>query len=166
MKTYEISNCRGYSIIGLDNPKFDLNVGEVLRAAGCYGCHMVVVKGDRYHHSRTDTQKAYRHIPLMTCEDLRKMVPYDCVPVAVDLVPNARPLHSYVHPERCFYVFGPEDGTLDQSVTSWCRESIYIPTRFCMNLAACVNVVMYDRQAKMLMKNGMPENRENICRPE
>src|SRR5690606_30290164 len=72
----------------------------------------------------------------------------DCVPVAVDLLEGATPLCEYTHPERAFYIFGPEDGTLGKAVTSWCRDVVYIPTNYCMNLAATVNVVLYDRLAK------------------
>jgi tRNA(Leu) C34 or U34 (ribose-2'-O)-methylase TrmL len=96
--------------------------------------------------------KAYRHLPLIHAEDLRAMVPHDCTPVAVDLLDGARSLVDYVHPERAFYIFGPEDGTLDASVTNWCRDKVYVPTAFCMNLAACVNVVLYDRAAKQARK--------------
>ena len=74
---------------------------------------------------------------------------YDCVPVAVDILPGARCLTTYVHPERAFYIFGPEDGTLGEVITKWCRDVVYVPTAFCMNLAAAVNVVLYDRMAKM-----------------
>ena len=81
-------------------------------------------------------------------DDLHSVVPFDCVPVAVDLIEGAVPLGRYVHPERAFYVFGPEDGTLGKSITSWCRDTVYVPTKFCMNLAATVNVVLYDRMNK------------------
>lgn len=146
---------RGYACIGLWEPKFADNLGHILRASGCYGVSMVAYTGDRYRNSATDTQKAYRHIPVIRAEDLQKVCPYDCVPVAVDLVPDAQPLHSYRHPERAFYIFGGEDRTLDSGVTKWCRDVIYIPTKFCMNLSACVNVVLYDRMAKQLIKENI-----------
>jgi tRNA(Leu) C34 or U34 (ribose-2'-O)-methylase TrmL len=76
------------------------------------------------------------------------VIPYDCVPVAVDLVDGAHSLPNYRHPERAFYVFGPEDGTLGKAVIDRCRDKIMVPTRFCMNLAATVNVILYDRLAK------------------
>lgn len=139
---------RGYAAIGLHMPKSALNVGSALRAAGCFGAAMVAVSGQRYRRCATDTQAAYRHIPLIQGDKLRSLIPFDCVPVAVDLIEGATPLQQYAHPERAFYVFGPEDGTLGESVTSWCRDVIYIPTRHCMNLAACVNVVLYDRMVK------------------
>jgi tRNA(Leu) C34 or U34 (ribose-2'-O)-methylase TrmL len=141
---------RGYAAIGLFMPKTPANVGSVLRAAHCYGAAMVAKTGQRYHGAPTDPQKGYRHIPLVQCDDLQPIVPYDCVPVAVDLIDGARPLHSYSHPERAFYIFGPEDGTLGKCVTDWCRDIVYIPTRHCMNLAATVNVVLYDRMVKRM----------------
>lgn len=139
---------RGFSAIGLHNPKNPANVGSVLRAAGCYDAAMVAMSGDRFKKAATDTASVWRHMPLIETGDLRLIIPYDCVPVAIDLVPGARPLTNYTHPDRAFYVFGPEDGTLGKGVLSWCRDVIYVPTSGCMNLAACVNVVLYDRMAK------------------
>jgi tRNA(Leu) C34 or U34 (ribose-2'-O)-methylase TrmL len=143
---------RGYSAVGLFNPKDSKNVGSALRAAGCYDAAMVAVSGVRpgryLKHIQTDTQRAYRHLPLIACDDLRELVPVDCIPVAVDIVPGARSLFGYTHPERAFYVFGPEDGTLGDEVLSWCQQKVFVPTTHCMNLAATVNVILYDRKAK------------------
>ena len=139
---------RGYAALGLLQPKSNDNVGGVLRAAGCYEASLVVIQGVRYLKARTDTTKQYRHIPLIHTTDLHNSIPYDCIPVAVDLVEGACSLHSYAHPERAFYVFGPEDSTLGKEVLRWCRDRVYVPTKGCMNLAACVNVVLYDRQRK------------------
>lgn len=95
----------------------------------------------------------YRHLPLIRVDDLKDIIPYDCVPVAIELTDKAKPLHKYIHPERAFYIFGAEDNTLGERVLNWCRDIIYIPTNGCMNLAACVNVVLYDRMAKNMIKN-------------
>lgn len=139
---------RGYSCVGLTNPKTNINIGSVLRACSVYEARMLAISGRRYSTAPTDTMKAYRHIPMIHSDNLRSVIPYDCVPVAVDLIEGAIPLPEYEHPERAFYVFGPEDGTLGAATTGWCRDVIYIPTNGCMNLAACVNVVLYDRLAK------------------
>lgn len=143
---------RGFAAIGLVNPKNSANVGSVLRAAGCYGAAMVAISGNRPERFMgrlaTDTQKAYRHLPVLRIEDVFDAVPYDCIPVAVDLVPGARNLVDFTHPERAFYIFGPEDGTLGKAITDRCKYAVQIPTFYCMNLAACVNVVLYDRLAK------------------
>jgi len=143
---------RGYFGIGLDNPKNAINVGAVMRAAGIYGAAFVAASGARYGSSITDPMKAYRHVPLLRPEHLMDLIPYDCVPVAVDLIDGATPLPGYTHPERAFYVFGAEDSTLGARTTNRCRDVIYIPTNGCMNLAACVNVVLYDRLAKKLQR--------------
>lgn len=147
---------RGYSAIGLHRPKNHHNIGGVLRAAHCYRSAMVAISGDRSQaskviHSPANVTKGERHIPVLRGDDLRDLIPFDCVPVAVDLVSDAIELQNYQHPTRAFYIFGPEDGTLGEGVLSWCRDRVMIPTRFCMNLAATVNVVLYDRQAKALI---------------
>lgn len=138
--------------MGLVNPKTRENVGSVLRAAGCYDLSMVVVAGMRPDHYMgricTDTQKSYRHIPTLRVPDVFDAIPFDCVPVAVDLQPNAKNLVNFCHPERAFYIFGPEDGTLGKAITDRCKYAVQVPTRFCMNLAATVNVILYDRLAK------------------
>jgi tRNA(Leu) C34 or U34 (ribose-2'-O)-methylase TrmL len=68
--------------------------------------------------------------------------------VCVELVEGAIPLPEYQHPENALYVFGPEDGNLKQSIVNQADEVVYIPTVGCMNLAATVNVLLYDRLAK------------------
>jgi tRNA(Leu) C34 or U34 (ribose-2'-O)-methylase TrmL len=143
------SRGRGYSAIGLHMPKTPANVGSVMRAAGCFGVSLVAMAGHRYQGAPTDPAKNHLHMPFLRVENLRDAIPHDCIPVAVDLLDGARSLVSYTHPERAFYIFGPEDGTLPESVVSWCRDKVYIPTDGCLNLAAACNVVLYDRAAKL-----------------
>jgi len=142
---------KGYACIGLFNPKSPENVGSVIRAAGCYGVHSVFYTGKRYDLAKefcTDKNKVHLEIPLIGVEDLKTIVPLDCIPVAVELVEGAKSLVDYKHPPRAFYIFGPEDGTLKKHITDFCRETIYVPTNGCMNLAATANVILYDRMAK------------------
>lgn len=153
---------RGYCGIGLDNPKHSVNVGSALRAAGVLGASFVAATGQRCGRSPTDTMKHYRHLPLLRPSDLREVIPFDCVPVAVDLLEGATPLHEYEHPERAFYIFGAEDATLGNRITSWCRDTIYVPTNGCMNLAATVNVILYDRLSKQLKKDQVLEKADDI----
>ena len=83
---------------------------------------------------------------------MQQDIPIGSTPVAIELIKDAKPLPSYRHPERAFYIFGPEDGTLDKNIRAWCTDVVYIPTVGCMNLAATVNVVLYDRMAKAQTK--------------
>ena len=141
---------RGYAAIALDNPKNGVNVGSTLRAAGVYGAMLVVVSGARTKDIRhcADTMKSWRHIPTVRVDDVFDALPFDCVPVAVDLIEGAIPLPDYKHPERAFYIFGAEDATLGERIIGRCRDVVFVPTNRCMNLAATVNVVLYDRLAK------------------
>lgn len=141
---------RGYACVALYHPKTSYNVGGVLRAVGCFGAALVVVQGRRYRRSCVDTSKQYRHTPLVHTMDLRTCIPFDCISVAVEIVKGATPLPVFTHPQRAFYVFGPEDGSISKEVLSWCPLKVQIPSKFCLNLAACVNVVLYDRVAKDL----------------
>jgi tRNA(Leu) C34 or U34 (ribose-2'-O)-methylase TrmL len=143
-----LGTSRGYFAVGLDNPKTPENIAGVLRACGCYNAAMLAVSGTRYKKHGCDTMKQWRNMPLLHVADLREVIPYDCVPVAVELVPDAKSLVRFTHPERAYYIFGAEDNTLGERVLSWCPLRVMIPTRACMNLAACVNVVLYDRLAK------------------
>jgi tRNA(Leu) C34 or U34 (ribose-2'-O)-methylase TrmL len=148
-KRHGAMSMRGYAAIGLVSPKHAVNVGQVIRAAGCYGAAMIALEGRRVDvRACTDTMKMYRHIPVIRGDDLHEMIPFDCVPVAVDLVDGAESLTSFQHPRSAFYVFGPEDSTLGKRHLDWCAKRVMIPMRGCSNLAATVNVVLYDRMAK------------------
>jgi tRNA(Leu) C34 or U34 (ribose-2'-O)-methylase TrmL len=146
---------RGFAAVGLERPKNGHNIGGVLRAAQCYGASSVAVSGERINRKHikaaSNTTQAQRHLPVFRGE-LRDLIPYAAVPVAVDLVPDATPLHNFQHPQSAFYIFGPEDGTLGKAILDWCPHRVMIPTSFCMNLAATVNVVLYDRLAKQLAR--------------
>jgi len=89
---------RGFAAIGLDHPKCPANVGGAMRAAGCYGASIVAMAGHRFGKAPTDVQKQWRLTPVIQTDDLRLVVPYDCVPVAVDLIPGATALQDYQHP--------------------------------------------------------------------
>lgn len=152
-RSFEAKLGRGYAAVGLVNPKTPSNVGHVLRAAGCYGVDLVAVEGERGRNSFvtrncTDTMKAWRHLPTILTSDLFSVVPVGCVPVAVDLIPGAVSLVDFPHPQAAFYIFGPEDGTLGVRHAKLGMARVFVPTEYCMNLAAAVNVILYDRLAK------------------
>ena len=67
------------------------------------------------------------------------------MPVAVERVVEATPLPQFEHPERAKYLFGLENGSLDETMLERCAHVVSIPGHECSNLAASVNVVLYDR---------------------
>jgi tRNA(Leu) C34 or U34 (ribose-2'-O)-methylase TrmL len=151
----EASIPRGFAAIGLHNPKDKHNIGGVIRAASCYGAACVAISGERIRSDEikapANTTAGQRHLPVLR-GDLRGLIPYASIPVAVDLIDDAEPLPTFIHPESAFYIFGPEDGTLGREILAWCPRRVMVPTRLCMNLAATVNVVLYDRLAKQMRR--------------
>lgn len=139
---------RGYFAVGLFHPTTDTNVGGAARACACFGASFLAVQGRPYKKYLTDTTKLHRHTPVLQVDNLKDVIPYDCVPVAVEFLTTAKSLIQYHHPLRAFYIFGPESGSLGDDVFSFCRDIVYIPTNYCLNLGCCVNVVLYDRISK------------------
>jgi len=152
----------------LINPKSATNVGGVMRAAGCYGVEKVHYTGNRYGHAQkfaTDTKQRVEEIPLTALTDINTLVKSDTKIIAVELIDGATPLPHFSHPDNAIYVLGPEDGSIRKDVLKYCDDVVYIPTKGCMNLAATVNVVLYDRLAKAsntdYSREFLLENRDN-----
>jgi len=138
--------------IGLSDPKNPVNVGLIMRAAGCFQVDSVFYTGERYDRAvpfYTDTQNASLSIPLTWVPSLPGEVADDTHVVCVELVEGSTPLPTFQHPEKALYIFGPEDGTIEQEVLDRADSVVFIPTIGCLNLAAAVNVMLYDRLAKM-----------------
>lgn len=137
--------------IGLIKPKSPGNVGAVMRAAGCFRAEAVFYTGSRYDRAvkfSTDTKDVHQDIPLTNVEQLLDALPEYTQLVCIELVEGAIPLAEYRHPDRAYYIFGPEDGTISQDVIDRADDVVYIPTIGSLNLAASVNVVLYDRLCK------------------
>lgn len=143
---------RSFSI-GLENPQNSLNVGGVIRAAQAFDCGLVIIEQSRSNSmrlkSQTDTGKGYKSIPVIF-GDIAKSTPYAHKRVAVELVEDAVSLVDFTHPRNALYIFGPENGSISEDLLAECEYKIFIPSRICLNLAACVNVVLYDRVSKII----------------
>lgn len=137
--------------ICLTNPKSPTNVGGVMRASGCFGVDQVFYTGNRYNKAKkfaTDTQDIAEDIGLVHVQEfLSEKAPGQKV-ICVDLVEGATPLPAFEHPENAMYIFGPEDGSLSQEIIDAADEVVFMPSRGSLNLAASVNVLLYDRVAK------------------
>lgn len=141
--------------IGLSNPKSPDNVNSVKRAAGNFYVDSIFFTGTRYPRAvklNPGTVNMSRNVSLnipttgVTC--LIDEVPENMEIVCVEFAEGAIPLPEYKHPDNALYIFGPEDGTLSQAIIDRADAVVYIPTIGCMNLAATVNVVLYDRLTK------------------
>ncbi len=150
----------------LVDPKFAANVGAIQRAASCFSVRQLWFTGNRIQLEdgvrlpREERMKGYKDVQLIQYD-----YPFDhfkgCTPVAIELLPNSECLFDFEHPENALYVFGPEDGSIDQVSRRHCHRFVSIPTLHCTNLAAAVYIVLYDRALKIYQKTGVkPELNE------
>lgn len=141
--------------IALINPKYPRNVGQAIRAASCFGVQQVWYTGERVslesHKGkrlpREERMKGYSDVELVQFDYVFDQFP-GATPVAVEITPNAENLTEFEHPENPLYVFGPEDGSVPKIAMAHCHRFVTIPTRHCVNLAAAVYLMLYDRQLK------------------
>lgn len=142
----------GFTAVALHRPSRPENIGGVMRAADVYGVELVVLGGGELPPEPlghpTDTTQAWRRILVVFADRVLDALPDEYVPVAVERVVEATPLPQFEHPERAMYLFGPENGSLDETMLERCAHVVSIPGHECSNLAASVNVVLYDRIAK------------------
>lgn len=143
------------TLVGLHNPKGPANVSAVMRAARSFGADEVFYTGNRYDKAKPfhrNDQKWDSSLPLTRTDDLRTAEQAVNVKlVGIELVEGAIPLMDYQHHDDAFYLFGAEDGSLPQAMVDACDDVVYIPTTGCLNLAMTVNIVLYDRAAKLGM---------------
>ena len=140
---------RGYFGIGVYNIKHKCNLGTLLRSAYIFGASFVFVIGKRFKKQASDTIKSYRHIPLFqykNMEEWKENIPYDCIPICVEISNKAIKLNKFIHPERAIYLLGAEDHGLPEKILKD-YQTIIIPTHrdFCLNVATAGSVIMYDR---------------------
>jgi len=141
--------------LGLVNPKSPDNVGSVLPAAANYGVDKVFYTGDRYpraierkNRSVDMSRKVSKDVLITQQDSLIDVVTDNMKIVCVEFALNAIPFPDHEHPENALYIFGPEDGAIDQAIIDQADDVAYVPTVGCMNLSASVNVLLYDRLCK------------------
>ena len=156
----------------LINPKTPYNVGSVIRACSLYGVPTLRwtgkrigtaearrkagthLKGNRPRLPREERLRDYTGVDWSGAESdvVSKLAgQYALTPIAVEKREGSEWLDEFVHPMNALYVFGPEDGSIPQGVLAVCHRFVRIPTvqsSVPLNLAAAVNVVLYDRLAK------------------
>lgn len=147
------------------NPKTPANVGGVLRACSIFGVEELRWTGERVQDGRLpaapeiaknkwrlpreERMKAYKHVNWGIEQDaVDNYIDQGLTPVCVEVDPTAELLPHFAHPDNAVYIFGPEDGGVGKGVRHICHRFVTIPSVSCLNLAAAVNVTLYDRLVK------------------
>lgn len=140
----------------LVNPKYVQNLASSIRAASCFGAKRIVWTGTRIRLESFD--RVPREMRMKDYKDViwkndSKNRPFDLfpstmIPVCVERLDSSESLATFIHPKNALYVFGPEDGSVPQVLRRFCHRFVHIDSRHSMNLAATVNVLLYDRQTK------------------
>jgi len=142
---------RGYSAIGIIGCKTEINVGTLWRSAFIFGAAYIFTIGKRYKQQSSDTQKAWRKIPLFayaTFDEFKNGLPFDARIVGVEIVDGSVPLEGYVHPERAVYLLGAEDHGIPSAALDRCHDVVQLPGAYCLNVSVAGSIVMYDRLLK------------------
>ena len=137
--------------LGLLNPKSAENIASVLRACSGFEAMSVFYTGNRSRYAQRfnpDTRNMRKKLGLVGVDSLIEFAPKGATIVVIELVENATPLPEYQHPDNAFYIFGPEDGTVSTELIDASDNVVYIPCKHNLNLAAAVNIVLYDRMSK------------------
>jgi tRNA(Leu) C34 or U34 (ribose-2'-O)-methylase TrmL len=140
----------------LTNPKYKHNVGGVLRACSCFAVPTMIWTGDRVvidkdlgeRLPREERMKGYRDVTWTRSDRPFVLIEAGVVPVAVEIFESSEPLTYFEHPDRAVYIFGPEDGSINQMWRRHCHRFVHIPAHHCLNLASAVSVVLADRMMK------------------
>ncbi|KAL0215525.1 hypothetical protein P9112_007709 [Eukaryota sp. TZLM1-RC] len=142
----------------LDNIRSLWNVGSIFRSADCFGCSTLLLSGITGRPDVSGKQGkvisntalgAERILPWSyyptSVEALDRAVEQGFVPVAVELTPDAAPLHEFQWPSKPLLVLGNEVSGVGREVLSKCDHKIYLPMigmKKSLNVACCCSVVL------------------------
>lgn len=138
----------------IDNIKNGYNCGMIVRSASAFGASYVGWSGTRYKtkgdFTNGDTEGYRFKRPVFAgVENLKPLVPYKSVCVAVEICKDATNIFEFTHPKVATYILGSEDSSLSQEYLDICEHKIYIPTEHCLNVAHCATSIMMHRMQQM-----------------
>ncbi|MCK9371271.1 RNA methyltransferase [Candidatus Dojkabacteria bacterium] len=144
---------KGYFGIGVYKPKFDENIGTLIRSAMSFDAAFIfTISGKAGVTEKTNTSHSEKHIPFYkykTIEHFFNSIPLGSQLIAVETSKSPKYLGTFYHPERCIYLLGSEGAGLPEEVLKKCDRVVTIDSKPpCLNVAVSGSIVMYDRFVK------------------
>jgi len=133
--------------IAIENVKHDFNIGSIIRSANAFNVRAVHIIGRRHYNRRgAMVTDAYMNIYYHeSVEDFRTSMK-DKTIVAVDIVPQAKPLHEVQLPANAVLVFGAEGPGLTDDLRAAAETTVMVEqlgsTRS-VNVGVAAGIVMY-----------------------
>jgi len=143
---------RGYFGIGIENGKNKFNYGSLYRTAGILGASFLFIIGKRFQPQISDTCRSHKHIPTLSYlnfDDFYKNLPYNCMLIGIEMIPEATYIEKFTHPERACYLLGAEDHGLSKVAISKCHKFIKLQGEVSLNVSVAGSIVIYDRISKI-----------------
>lgn len=165
------------------SPKYPHNVGAAIRACAYFGIEQLWWTGTRvdyetsagrivrnasrvehiYHPRRRissrlpreERMKGYKEVQLFHNEFPLEHFKTG-TPICIEIRQGSENLVTFKHPDDAIYIFGPEDGGVPSTIARLSHYFVTIPSHFCLNLAAAVNIVLYDRRMKRMVSGIEP----------
>lgn len=139
----------------VDNIKNGYNAGLLVRSASAFDASYVGWSGQRYKtkgdFTNCDTEGFRFKKPIFAgVDNLKSIIPYKSVCVAVELCDDSTSIFDFVHPKVACYILGPEDGSLSKEYLDLCKHKIYIPTQHCLNVVHCATAIMTHRMSQTI----------------
>jgi len=139
----------GYFEIGIYQPKYEENIGTLMRSAYQLGAAGVFTVGKRYKRQVGDIFNITKHVPLRHYETIEHLLPI--LPQGADLIgieKDGEPLSGFKHPRQAVYILGAEDYGLPDEVTKHCSGIVTLDAirKPMYNVSIAGSIIMYDRQ--------------------
>jgi tRNA G18 (ribose-2'-O)-methylase SpoU len=136
--------------IGIENPKFDSNLGILFRSAYQLGADGVFTVGERYKKHPADTYDTCKQIPYTYYESIKELFNQGEHFIFVAVEQNGECLTKFVHPEKCIYLLGSESIGLSDEIRFICDRVVTIPScrQNSYNVAVAGSIILYDRLMK------------------
>jgi len=136
-------------LIGIENHKFDKNLGTLWRSAYQLGSCGIFTVGDEYAQQSSDTYKTWKQIPYFHYNKIDDLsIPKDFILIGIEQ--GGKCLKTFTHPKRAIYLLGNEKNGLSDTAKNRCNQIVSIPSirQNSYNVAMAGTIIMYDRMLK------------------